>query len=715
MMKRHLAACVCVLVGCLLGNSARAQFSGDNQTITISGVTNDWEPQLFVGYTNSSDQLQIINGGTLLYTNGYSAYIGYDTTAGNNSVLVSGSGSAWIFGPAQAYSGMYVGYSGSGNSLVINNGAGVIGPASYGYEVYLGYNAAADNNSLIISGSGSVWNQASSGGMVVGYYGSGNSLSVSSGAEVITDLDVGEQPGASNNSVLITGPGSILAIIRDWEIGAYGSANSLVISGGGAIDGGHAHSEAGELPGSDGNRMVVTGRGSVWTNVGDLIIGNSGSGNSLVISNGGSIASDGGWIGGAAVGGYYGSNNSVVVTGSGSVWSTLNALTVGLEDFNVGNSLIATNGGVLVSGSGFIGGISNRVFVTGSGSVWNAGPLDIGSSGGSGGGNTLVIDNGGAVFSIEGRIGRGSPGTLLSNNKVIVAGTGSLWINSDALYVGDPGFGNSLVITNGGGVVSINSYIGYNAGTNNNAVVSGSGSVWSNSSTLTVGSSGAGNSLVISNGGQVFDVSGVVGSQLGGSSNHVQVVGGGLWQNGALTIGDLGSSNSLVIDGGSVFATNMTVGLESPTCDNLVELDSGNLIVTNAAHTAYIDVRDGQLILKGGLLQTDVLILTNSCGQFLHTGGTLVAGSVIFDTNAFRITSITRQGNDLLLTWMMGPGQTNALQATSGGPGGGYTTNGFTNIFVVTNNVMPGTTTNFLDVGGATNVPVRYYRVRLAP
>jgi hypothetical protein len=99
----------------------------------------------------------------------------------------------------------------------------------------------------------------------------------------------------------------------------------------------------------------------------------------------------------------------------------------------------------------------------------------------------------------------------------------------------------------------------------------------------------------------------------------------------------------------------------------------------------------------------------------LHTGGTLIAGTVVFNTNAFQITSITRQGNNLLITWMMGPGLTNALQAAAGGVGGSYTANGFTDIFVVATNVTPGTLTNYLDVGGATNSPARYYRVRLSP
>jgi uncharacterized repeat protein (TIGR03803 family) len=91
-----------------------------------------------------------------------------------------------------------------------------------------------------------------------------------------------------------------------------------------------------------------------------------------------------------------------------------------------------------------------------------------------------------------------------------------------------------------------------------------------------------------------------------------------------------------------------------------------------------------------------------------------LAGSDPNDANsAFRITAITRQGNNLGLTWMTGIGRTNALQAATAAGDGGYYTNGFTDIFTVTNTV--GTTTNYLDVGAATNIPSRFYRVRLVP
>jgi hypothetical protein len=80
--------------------------------------------------------------------------------------------------------------------------------------------------------------------------------------------------------------------------------------------------------------------------------------------------------------------------------------------------------------------------------------------------------------------------------------------------------------------------------------------------------------------------------------------------------------------------------------------------------------------------------------------------------SAFRISAIAREGNDLRVTWMTGPDKTNALQLAAGDVDGGYSNN-FADIFTVTNTV--GFSTNYLDVGSATNSPSRYYRVRLVP
>jgi hypothetical protein len=81
--------------------------------------------------------------------------------------------------------------------------------------------------------------------------------------------------------------------------------------------------------------------------------------------------------------------------------------------------------------------------------------------------------------------------------------------------------------------------------------------------------------------------------------------------------------------------------------------------------------------------------------------------------SAFRITSVVRVGTDVNVTWTMGPGKTNALQSTAGAANGAYQTNGFVDLFIVTNTT--GTVTNYPDPGAATNSPSRFYRIRLVP
>jgi uncharacterized repeat protein (TIGR03803 family) len=110
------------------------------------------------------------------------------------------------------------------------------------------------------------------------------------------------------------------------------------------------------------------------------------------------------------------------------------------------------------------------------------------------------------------------------------------------------------------------------------------------------------------------------------------------------------------------------------------------------------------------------VVVTNSSFAYTLPAMSIVSfvGQAV-DPNVFRIVSVTRTGNDAFVTWMMEPGATNALQVTSGGPNGNYNTNGFTDIFIVTNNSIVGAVTNYLDIGGATNKPARYYRARLVP
>ncbi len=84
------------------------------------------------------------------------------------------------------------------------------------------------------------------------------------------------------------------------------------------------------------------------------------------------------------------------------------------------------------------------------------------------------------------------------------------------------------------------------------------------------------------------------------------------------------------------------------------------------------------------------------------------------NASAFYITSVVRTGSDVLVSWMTGLGRTNVLQWTAGAGDGSYATDGFTDIFTVTDAV--DSTTNYLDIGAASNNNLsRYYRVRLVP
>jgi len=78
--------------------------------------------------------------------------------------------------------------------------------------------------------------------------------------------------------------------------------------------------------------------------------------------------------------------------------------------------------------------------------------------------------------------------------------------------------------------------------------------------------------------------------------------------------------------------------------------------------------------------------------------------------SAFRVLSITRENDDLRVTWLTAGGRTNAVQAASG-PSGSYSD-------LSSNIVIAGvsdTTTNYLDLGAVTNSPGRFYRIRLVP
>jgi T5SS/PEP-CTERM-associated repeat protein len=556
-------------------------------SVLVSGTNSLWNNngQFNVGAFGSGNQLMVNNGGRVAVLT--DSFIGRMNVAGSNSVLVTGSGSVWTNG-----GDLYVGYDGYGNSLSVASGGRVENRMGF-----IGYSLSASNNSVMVNGGGSVWRNTN--GLAVGYLGSYNSLVVTNGGVVIntTTGGVGILFGSDYNRALISGNGSTWSNGSGFAVGYFGSGNQLAVNDGGRLVSGDA--SIGEDSAATNNAVLVTGNGTVWAITADegrLGVGEAGSGNSLTIADGGMVTNFSSEIGRQAVG----SNNWVLVTGAGSVWSSSNHITVG--DAGSRNQLIITNGGLVLSTNSYIGkqtsASNNSALVSGSGSLWtNSSDLYVGYAGP---GNSLTINAGGRVWNS----GKGDIGYDGTSNTVLVSGSGSQWIN-DWLVVGDHTAGNSLTITNGGQVFNTLGYIGFAAAASNNAVtVAGAGSVWSNSSDLYVGVYGAGNQLVVTNGGAVIaGGKGDVGYD--GANNTVLVSGdGSRWINGGwLVMGDHTAGNGLTIaNSGQVFNTFGFIGYAATASNNWVAVVGSGSVWSNTSQVTvgYAGVGNQLVVTNGG-------------------------------------------------------------------------------------------------------------------
>ncbi len=608
---------------------------GENNSgsVTVSGFNSVWDNSrsFIVGAKGSGNRLLVEDGARV---EDQSAFIGSASSAVNNSVRVAGDNSIWVSSDA-----LVVGDSGSSNRLTIADGGRV--ENSYGT---IGFSAGANHNSVLVTGINSVW--ANAGELRVGLTGSNNDLSIADGGRVENNFGyIGYNAASGNNSVLVTGSNSVWVNSYDLSVGRDGSSNSLAI-----VDGGHVENATGYIgrsAGSDHNSVLVNGNRSVWTNSGALYIGTDGSGNSMSIEDGGRVEDYAGYIGDDAASG----NNSALVTGTNSVWHNRAELMVGLG--GSGNSLRIEGGGRVENTRGYIGYSSssdnNSALVTGANSVWeNSDGLYIGSYGA---GNSLVIAGGGVVESAETIIG----GTSFSNT-VLVSGVGSV-LNNDELYVGNNGAGNSLTVENGGAVVSSNSYIGFASSASDNQVAV-SGGRWINSGSLVVGFDGSNNGLAITNSGFVQSDNGYIGYEDMAAGNLVSVSGSGSeWENtGPLYVGYNGARNALRIgDGGQVFSMGGAIGYG--------ETANSNRVVITGEGTSWVQGLTAERLesaVQSGLVLSE--------GKYLLVGGDGSSGElVIADGASANLTSIedaTSIYSDLVVGYM---GSDNILEMESGG------------------------------------------------
>ena len=312
-MKRSLAVVASLA---LAGSASQAQFSASFQTNIISGVTSNWSGNYYtLGY--SYDSLQLSAGARL---NDAEPFL----EGGFDSVFVMGSNTVWGNG-----GGPFVGYNSDSNVLTVSNG-GVVN----GVDGEIG--DSGSTNSAVVVGAKSTWNNYDA--LTVGYNGVWNSLIISNGGVVNNygQCYIGRVGG--NNSIQVSGSSSIFSNTAELQVGYSGNSNVLTVVGGKVFD-----VAAGVIGFGGNDNYVGIFNHASWVNSGDLLIGQNGSGNSLVVSNGSTVSDKNVYIG------YYAGDysNSVLITDPGSLWSNS---TVDVGYGSAGNSLTISNSATLYTG-----------------------------------------------------------------------------------------------------------------------------------------------------------------------------------------------------------------------------------------------------------------------------------------------------------------------------------------------------------------------------
>ncbi len=442
------------------------------------------------------------------------------------------------------------------------------------------------------------------------------------------------EPNTASAQLVADGATNIVSgyatnLVGNLTVGTNGSFTQLSIRNTGTVTNtGDAYIGWTYTAGS--NVVHVADVNSSWHVKSNLWVGRLGGGsyNRLIVTNGASVSCYNGILG-------YQRGNSAEITGSGSDWTMESDLAVG--DSALASRLLISQGGRVADYTGYIGKgsisslpESHLVLVTDPDSLWhNAYNLYVGLTGDY---NQLVISNRGTVVNYQGFIGYSQSWT--SNNTAIVTGTGSVWNNRLSLTIGYYCSGNQLLVTSGGCVSNTTAYLGeLSRSSNNVATVTGPGSLWNCSYNLLVGHRGPDNRLEITNGGTVQCVGGVVGYNFNTSNNTAVVADlGSKWvMQDNLWVGYAGEGNRLVVtNGGTVQAQVLYVGYSSDFNQNSTLIDGGSLFATN-----LVDIRRGQLILKSGLLATGALWLTNGPeSELIVNGGTLQTGSTIHNTGS---------------------------------------------------------------------------------
>lgn len=381
-------------------------------------------------------------------------------------------------------------------------------------------------------------------------------------------------------------------------------------------DGKHIVSTAGYLGYQSGSTGTadISGAGTKWSIGGYLNVGQGGTGN-LNITDGAKVSATSSSV----------SKGKVIVSGVGSTLNNSSTLSVG--SFYAGPAELQVLAGGTVtskdslpsslssSGLGVSYGSTGKATIDGAGSSWtHEGVLTIG--GGTGGYGSLTISNGGVVTSGGGTVADGFGSSSTATSSVVVSGAGSRWGNSGSLSIG-AGRAGSLTVSNGGSVTSTNGYIGNEYQGVGTATITGQGSSWLMSGTLALGyfssststlniQSGA---IVQAVGDTTFDSGGRLNLQGGTfSTAAVRNIGSGQfnWTSGTLHVGTYYGN---LTNGAGVLAPGQSPG-KTTISGNYIQQTAGTLQIEIGGLTSitqYATVSVTGTTTLGGTLQLSLL------------------------------------------------------------------------------------------------------------
>ncbi len=580
----------------------------------------NWSPS---GVPTSAINANFSTGGT--YTVGFTA-----ASSANDLHIAAGSPTFNLTGQSLTLSGgiSVADAAGENANLTINGGTLTSGATSNSFR--FGYSYIGDNQNstgtMTLTNAANWTNNATN--FDVGGSGSGTLTLQGTSAMTMTagTLSVGDFAGGSGT---VNIQGNSHATIGQLTIGNAGSG-TLNVTGGGTLITTNAAiaADAGALP----SVATITGTGSTWNNSGNLYVG----GYSLIAGSQGVLnVSGGGSLNVAGTLKIWNSSNMVVNLTNGGTISVGNVDTtsnpVGLNW--TGGTLSVTNSDVFIQAGSSFGASytlnSGMALKLNSNTLWVA----------QDGTNTasLTVNAGAEIDAVGLQVAYGPP----TYSSLTINGGA---VNATNFTIGTHGFGGISVIA-GGTFNTGTTYAGVYAGGFGQISVSGNG-VWNDSGSLYLGgsnsTSGGTGILSIGPNGSVA----IAGTLKAWNAYSTSIA---LQPGGSLSVGTLDTSGSPSLFNWTGGALNITNGL---TIDNSSAAPFGNRFQLNNGQSLSANYEsvgnngDGSLTQNAGTVNTVAGNLTlgnqSSMGNYTLYGGNLSAGAILVNQGM-----LTQSGGNL--------------------------------------------------------------------